>query len=245
MLPIKSVKRWVETILESLQNFLAPEEAKVQKILDLSPGVMRDLLPHSPVYMKDIIILFDYQNKVVRFLVKYLKYKNNSGLRKRIAGYLYEEIMEVCTETALFEGASPLLIPMPMSKKEKRNRGFNQCEELCMEIKKIGGRDVKVAFNLLQKIRETERQTKLSRGEREQNVKNSMAINKNLKKSSQDLAGYPFNNGESGQHSARGTLRRTVIVLDDVYTTGATFSEARRVLLDAGFSRVIGLFIAH
>jgi len=157
----------------------------------------------------------------VRLIVKSIKYKNNAGLRKRIAGYLYEELLDISSEIALFEGAPPLLVPMPMSKVEKRKRGFNQCEELVREIKKIGGDNIEVSYNTLKKVRETERQTKLSREERMENIKNSMqAENKIIK-------------------------NKTIIILDDVYTTGASLLEARRALLSSGAKRVIGLFIAH
>jgi competence protein ComFC len=221
---LKLIRSWVEKLVEFIQNILVPEDIKIQKLLDLPAGIMRDLLPKSAVYSKDIFVLFDYQNKIIRLIVKSIKYKNNAGLRKRIAGFLYEEIVDISSEIALFEGSPPLLIPMPMSKIEKRKRGFNQCEELVREIKKLGGDNIEVSYNTLKKIRETERQTKLSREERLLNIKNSMAV------SETDFSKIK---------------NKVVIVLDDVYTTGASLLEARRALLAAGARRVIGLFIAH
>ena len=211
-------------IIEFIQNFLVPESIKTQKLLALPAGTMRDLLPKSPVYSKDIFVLFDYQNKIVRFIAKSIKYKNNSNLRKRIAGYLYEEIVDISSEVVLFEGTTPILMPMPMSKKEKRNRGFNQCEELAREIKKFGGDSIEVSYNTLKKVRETERQTKLSREERLENIKNSMSVSKN---------------------KPSEIKNRVVIVLDDIYTTGASLLEARRALFASGAKRVIGIFVAH
>jgi|SRR3989344_1409909 len=227
MLIIKSFVNWTKKLIEAVTDILVPEDIKIQKLLDFPASTMRDLLPKSPVYMKDIFVLFDYQNKIVRLMVKSIKYKNNASLRKRIAIYLYEEILDISSEIALFHGALPLLVPMPMSKKELRNRGFNQCEELCREIKKLGpladGGSIEVSYNTLKKVRETMRQTTLSREERTENVKGSMCVPMDI-----------------------GTAKlRTVIVLDDVYTTGASFTEARRALLSAGAKRVIGLFIAH
>lgn len=221
---IKLIERFIKKFLELLQDFLAPEDIKIQKLLDLPAGAMRELLPKSPVYMKDIFVLFDYQNKIIRFMVKSIKYKNNANLRKRLANYLYEEIIEISADIALFEGQPPILLPMPMSKIEKRKRGFNQCEELVREIKKMGGNNIEVSYHSLKKIRETERQTKLDRSKREKNVKNSMTV----------------------PTASVGAVRnRIIIVLDDVYTTGASFSEARRALLSASARRVIGFFIAH
>lgn len=219
----RTIVMWWKQLIEFCQNLLVPESTKVQKLLRLDPNLLRDLLPKSPVYSKDIFVLFDYQNQVVRLIVKSIKYKNNANLRKRIALYLYEEMMELSSEIALFEGSPPLLVPMPMSQKEKRERGFNQCEELVKEIKKIGGENIIVSYNTLKKVRETRRQTTLSKEERKENVKDSMM---------------------AGPLPRAGHLP-TVIVLDDVYTTGASLDEARRALLDAGAHRIIGLFIAH
>ena len=216
-----TLTNWWKSLVVSIQNLLAPEDVKIQKLLDFPLGVLRDLLPKSPVYIKDIFVLFDYQNKIVRLIIKSIKYKNNANLRRRIATYLYEEIVDISSEVTLFEGSTPLLVPMPMSKKEKRNRGFNQCEELAREIKKMGESNIEVSYNTLKKTRETERQTKLSREERALNVMDSMEADSKI------------------------TKNKIIIVLDDVYTTGASFSEARRALLASGARRIIGIFIAH
>lgn len=218
-------------IVEYVQNFLVPENTKIEELLNLPLGVMRDLLPQSPVYSKDIFVLFDYQNKIVRLIVKSIKYKNNANLRKRLAIYLYEELVDISSEITLFDGSPPLLVPMPMSKIEKRKRGFNQCEELVREIKKLSGDNLEVSYNTLKKIRETKRQTELSREERARNVKNSMTV-------SNSAQGWTLG-------KEMRIKNRVVIVLDDVYTTGASLLEARRALLSAGAKRVIGLFIAH
>jgi len=218
---LMTLTNWWKRLIIASQNLLAPEDVKIQKLLDFPLGVLRDLLPKSPVYIKDIFVLFDYQNKIVRLIVKSIKYKNNANLRRRVATYLYEEIVDISSEVTLFEGSAPLLVPMPMSKKEKRNRGFNQCEELAREIKKMGESNIEVSYNTLKKTRETERQTKLSREERALNVMDSMEADSKI------------------------TKNKIIIVLDDVYTTGASFSEARRALLASGARRIIGIFIAH
>lgn len=205
---------------ELAQDLLAPEDKKIEKLLAIDPGTMRLLLPKSPANIKDIFVLFDYGNNVVRTIVKSIKYKNNAGLRKRIAGFLHEELVEISSEITLFEGAPPILMPMPMSKEEKRKKGFNQCEELCKEIQRINS-NLEISYNALKKIMETKRQTTLGRDERILNVVDSMEAENKIVKN------------------------KTIIVLDDVYTTLASFSEARRALLEAGARRVIGLFIAH
>jgi len=221
---LETLVNWWQKIIEFGQDLLVPENIKTQKLLNIPVGMMRNILPQSSTRVKDVFVLFDYQNKIVQFIIKSIKYKNNANLRKRVAQYLYEEMIDISSEITLFEGTQPILVPMPMSKIEKRKRGFNQCEEIAKEIKKLSGENLEVFCDILKKIRETERQTNLSRIDRLKNVKNSMIVSDN-------------NFGK--------IKNRTVVVLDDVYTTGASFSEAKRALLSAGARRIMGLFIAH
>jgi ComF family protein len=212
----------VDLIIDFIINLVIPEGRKAKKLLALTAIELRELLPKSPTRLKDIIVLFDYRNKQVKNLVKEIKYRNNLSLKKRIALYMHEEIVALSEDIALFDGSSPVIVPMPMSKKEKTKRGFNQCEELVREIEILSKAvfDTTFQYNTLEKVRETKRQTELDRRNRESNVKNSM------------LASGEIQN-------------RVVIIVDDVYTTLATFREAERALLASGAKRVLGLFIAH
>ena len=110
----------LRTFLNLCQNLLVPEESRIQRLLFLEPSKLQELLPRSVVHSKDILVLFDYSNKIVRLIVKSIKYKNNLNLKKIIAKYLYEEIIDLSSDIALFEGVPPILVPMPMSRKEKK-----------------------------------------------------------------------------------------------------------------------------
>lgn len=208
-------------LTETIQNFLVPESNLVQGLIKIDPETMRLMLPNSKVRSEDIFVLFDYQNRAVKTLVKLVKYKNNKNIRERVARYFHEDMAEIFSDIALFEGIPPILIPMPMSKKEKQKRGFNQCEEIVKDIKKISGENFEVSFNALTKHKETERQTKLDREKRILNVKNSMKADSKV------------------------VENRIIAVLDDVYTTGSTMLESRRALYDAGAKRVINFFLAR
>lgn len=218
---LKSVRAGLTRLLAWLEDLLAPEDKRIAGLLDIEAGAMRLLLPKSPVNMRDVFVLFDYHNKIVRLLVKSIKYKNNQGLRRRVAKYIHEELMEMSSDIALFEGSPPLLVPTPMSKAEKAKKGFNQCEELAKEAGRLAAGSIQISYDALKKIKETKRQTTLSREERLLNVRGCMQANPRL------------------------VGDRVVIVLDDVYTTGATMQESQRALKEAGARRVIHFFIAH
>lgn len=203
-------------------DFLSPENKEVRRLLELDHLKMRRLLgrPRS-IDDQNVHALFDYTNKQARTLIRALKYKANLKLINKIATLLYDEIIELSSDIILFEPESRIIItPMPMNERKRAERGWNQSQLICREIERLCESRFEVLQHLLLKFRDTKRQTDLGREERLSNVKNSMR------------ATEPLNNS-------------TVIVIDDVYTTGATFDEARRALLATGARQVVGLFLAH
>jgi ComF family protein len=113
-----------------------------------------------------------------------------------------------------------LLIPVPLHIKRLRERGFNQSLLLAREIGKK--HELPVNFSLLKRIKFTLTQTGLNKIEREKNIKGAFAV-KDRKK----VAG------------------RNIILIDDVYTTGATINECSRVLLKAGAQKVAVLTLSR
>ncbi len=218
---LKTISNKLLFILEFLKDLIIPENKKIRAILKIERGNLRLLLPRSPIKSDSIFVLFDYKNETIRLLVKALKYKNNHSVKRIFAEYLYEDMLDIFSDISLFEGQAPLLVPMPMSKMEKKNRGWSQCEELCKEIQNVSSGSIKTEYKALLKTKETARQTKLGKKERLLNVKDSMIADPKLVKG------------------------KVVAIVDDVYTTGATMDEARRALYASGAKRVINFFLAH
>jgi competence protein ComFC len=102
-----------------------------------------------------------------------------------------------------------LIVPVPLHPAKRRERGFNQAERLAARL----GEATRIPLNtnILQRIKPTETQTHLSRQQRAANVQKAFAARPGVK-----LEG------------AR------VVVLDDVFTTGATTSACAKVLRSAG-----------
>ena len=105
-----------------------------------------------------------------------------------------------------------LILPVPMHRKRKRKRGYNQSELLAKKISRYLG--IPYDAELLKCVRETGEQKTLGRRERMQNLKGSFSVTKEL-------------NGI-----------KNILLVDDVYTTGSTIDEIGRTLKDAGAERV-------
>jgi len=236
---MNALKNVLLNILVFISNILVKEDRQIDKLLKLDPTDLYLLLPKTKRKIeKDCMAIFDYENKTIKSIVKSVKFKNNLLMKRRVASYIYDEILSLSSDVELFFGSPPIIIPMPMSKKEKKERGFNQCEEIALELKRIAGSNLKIEFGILKKIRNTQRQVKLNRDERLKNLYKSMCVF--LKSEATIKTQHPERN--EGEYFLKN---RVVIVFDDVYTTGATFGEARRALLASGAKKVFGLFLAH
>lgn len=106
-----------------------------------------------------------------------------------------------------------LIIPVPLHKKRRRARGFNQSAEIARDIGRRTG--IPVVGKVLQKVRSAPPQTSLERRARIENVRGAYAVVRNS--------------------AVEG---KTVLLVDDVYTTGSTLGECARVLRGAGAAEV-------
>ena len=123
---------------------------------------------------------------------------------------------------ALKSDTSFAVIPIPLHFKKEYERGFNQAELLAREFCKITS--IPFLTGVLQKIRETTEQVKVENKElRLTNLENAFSVSL-----SNPIAKWP-----------------TIILIDDVATTGATLTHAARALTNAGAKNIIGLVVAH
>jgi competence protein ComFC len=123
------------------------------------------------------------------------------------------------SEPQLWAGAD-LLVPVPLHPSRRRDRGFNQSRLLARELARLKG--VGVLDGGLAKVRNAPAQAGLRAAERERNVVGAYAVRKPAR--------------------LRG---RTVILVDDVTTTGATLRECARVLTEAGVKEVRAITLAQ
>lgn len=213
-------------LISACTDFLFPKNPKILEIESLSSERILDILPPAEITKDNgILALFDYAHPLVREMIWDIKYRGNRALADKLGEILADVLQEELAERALFENfGRPILIPMPVSDKRRFERGWNQAELLAESIKKQPvGEQLKYVPSQLVKHRHTESQTKTSsKSERQNNLRNSMRV-----------------------LNPRVVEGRSIILIDDVTTTGSTFAEGKRALKEAGAKKVLCLAIAH
>lgn len=175
-----------------------------------------------------IFPFFDYRHIPIKKSIWLLKYKGKKRLAYIFATVMYEKIIEELSDLKILNNFNnPILIPIPLSKKRFRERGYNQSELICQELVKIdnvrNNVNWKLEKNILIKIKETEHQTNIhDRKNRLENLSNSFSIK-----------------------NEEAIKNKNIILLDDVLTTGATLNEAKKILKRYGARKVIAFTIAH
>jgi len=173
---------------------------------------------------KEIFALFDYKEDVIKKAIWNLKYHKQWVIGKKFGQLLYENFIEEIFELKEFiQGEKILVIPVPISKKRKNDRGYNQSEKIAKSFCECNPKILKLQNNIILKIKNTIPQAKITN--REKRLKNMIGV-------------FDIKNKEIIKN-------RTIIIIDDVTTTGATIKEIIKILKRNGAKKIIGITIAH
>ena len=165
----------------------------------------------------DRAVSFGEYAGALRGLIHLLKYDNVMPA----APVLGAKLAEAITQLQPFGDEPPLLVPVPLHKSKRSERGFNQAELIVRAAAKSLPQALEVAV-VLKRQRPTHSQVGLTREERIANLRDAFRV-----------------------VAAERVKGRTVIVVDDVMTTGTTVSECARVLKKAGAERVWAATVAR
>lgn len=150
----------------------------------------------------------------LRSLIHMLKYEGVTTAARPL-GKMLAAAVEKIDEDALKDA---VVVVVPLHPRKEKQRGFNQsqllAEEAVREMRGAGA-TLKMTRGVLRRGRPTESQFGLSPRERRRNLKGAFTVRK--------------------VEAIRG---KTVLLVDDIYTTGATARECSRTLLEAGAGRV-------
>jgi ComF family protein len=150
----------------------------------------------------------------LRELIHLLKYGGVRPAANVLGRMMAEAIANLEAE---FREESVVLIPVPLHRSRLRQRGFNQAELIArgaLKVNRSGGR-FRLCAGVLERKRETTAQTGLTSHQRRENLRGAFNL--------------------AQPEAVKG---REVLVVDDVYTTGATVSECARVLRRGGATGV-------
>jgi ComF family protein len=144
------------------------------------------------------------------------KYRRYAPLSRPLARFANASL---ASDERLWADADAL-VPVPLHPSRRRERGFNQARLLARDLAGLRGLDV--LDGCLVKVRNVPPQAGLRAAEREKNVVRAYAV----------------------KHPDR-VWGRTLILIDDVTTTGATIRECARALRQAGAKEVRAITLAQ
>jgi ComF family protein len=144
------------------------------------------------------------------------KYRGFRVLSKPLATFVLQTLGR---EEALWWGVD-CVVPVPLSLEKQKLRGYNQAFEISREIAKK--KNIELIVGQLIKVKRTPPQTSLEASERRKNLKGAFEIVDN-----QQIKG------------------KTILLVDDVYTTGSTLQECSLTLTSAGAVEIRALTLAQ
>jgi len=164
------------------------------------------------VVYKDIVKKLLYQFKYQPYL---------TDLQPILSELLYESLIQQHPFMQAIQ-SQPVLVPIPLSQKRLKQRGYNQAEIFAQGLSKKLGLRVE---HILIRSRETRPQFGLSKQDRQDNMKDAFEVN--------------------AKFTSQNTKVNSALLVDDILTTGSTLYEAAKILKKNGFERVWGVAFAR
>lgn len=170
-----------------------------------------------------------YKNLIIKKLIHSFKYKPFVKDISEILAFLIINHLSLIAQERLAPQLSmrtlfldSILIPVPLSKKKLKFRGFNPAEEIAKHLSKY--LKIPLLNNVLIKTKETLPQMELKKEERMKNIKGAFSCSR-----------FGFEQIKN----------REILLVDDVFTTGSTMEECAAVLKKAGAKKVWGVVVAR
>jgi len=154
-------------------------------------------------YFDEHAYIFEY-NSIIREKIIEYKFKNKPYL-----GKMFSEFFVKNEKMCGFFEKYDIIIPVPMTNKKIKERGYNQTEIIAKIISQ-NITNITMQKNVLIKYKNNKVQSQLNKEQRQQNVQNV----------------YELNNEEIIKN-------KNILILDDIYTTGATCNECVKTLKNA------------
>lgn len=175
-------------------------------------------------FFQEHIYIFKYQGIIRKLLIDY-KFNGKS--------YLYKTFVKILLKNQkIFENLKKYdtIIPVPISKKRKKERGYNQSYLIAQELtdrlnyrRNETEKLIEIQDNCITKTKNIIEQSKLDKEQRIENIKGVYEL---ILKNKEKLK------------------NKKILLLDDIYTTGSTVNECSKVLKEAEPEKISVLTIA-
>ncbi|MAZ67617.1 hypothetical protein CL652_02505 [bacterium] len=205
-------------MFSKLLSLLFPEtnyEKIVGSLEQLEPNPLTTQLQNNLL----VLTCARYDDLRVKATIKVLKKHGTKHSAQLLAHLLHDVLLEELSDEFIWSPNETLIVPIPISSKRMRERGFNQIEKVLSSLPE--SLKTFVARDVFKRTRDTQMQKALSREKRLKNVADSFAV--------------------IDPNKVRG---KRVILVDDVLATGATIAEAAKTLEEAG-ARVRAVALAR
>lgn len=160
-----------------------------------------------------------FYNGVLKKIIHKLKFNHKKGVAKVLAGLLFKYF--ALSEQFEHFNNNIVLVPVPTNRKNIKERGYNNVFEIVKEFSKL----IKAPYtkNILIKIKDTKPQYKLNARQRRENISGCFGV---------DLKEYEKYKGKK------------IVIIDDIYTTGATLEEIIKTFKECGINNIICITVS-
>ncbi len=202
-------------ILEQILNLIYPPSCgicgkidsnflciKCQKQLEKNAKFEIVQNTNTNYYFQQHLYIFEYQGIIRKAIIDY-KFNEKS--------YFYKTIVNFLLKNKKFFSilkSYDTIIPVPISKKRRKERGYNQSELIAKEIAKNLG--IEYNTDCLFKVKNIVEQSKLNKEERQKNIQGVYEL-----------------------HKQNRLQNKKILLIDDIYTTGSTVNECCKILKQA------------
>lgn len=162
-------------------------------------------------YFEELMYIFKYEGQVRKLILDY-KFNEKSYLYKTFVNFLLKN-------EKIFENIKKYdkIIPVPISKKRNKERGYNQSMLIADEI--ANKTNLELVNNCLIKTKNIIEQSKLNKEDRQQNIQGVYSL-----------------------QNERLITNKKILLVDDIYTTGSTVNECCKILQQAN-PKTIGVLV--
>ena len=162
-------------------------------------------------YFEELMYIFKYEGQVRKLILDY-KFNEKSYLYKTFVNFLLKN-------EKIFENIKKYdkIIPVPISKKRNKERGYNQSMLIAEEI--ANKTNLELVNNCLIKTKNIIEQSKLNKEDRQQNIQGVYSL-----------------------QNERLINNKKILLVDDIYTTGSTVNECCKILQQAN-PKTIGVLV--